>query len=100
MQRAIPDGNCLYRALSIALIFLKTGFNPGSGCGVHKEKNIGDAFHNATMIWLRHLIAHRMNGDDVDIYTKWNGLSLRRVLHIAKKYFEKYGTQRQFTNKR
>jgi len=77
-----------------------TGFNCGTGTELGKEKTIGDAFANVTMVWIRKLVAHRFAGHDVNLHTKWGKYSLATMFKLAKKTLAKYGTSRAFSEKR
>ena len=96
VQRVLPDGNCLYRALATGLIFQYTGFNCGSGGVPNKEKTLAEAFHNAAMMWIRQLVARRMNGEEVNLRTRWGKMSLSKLMRIAQKYLSRYGMHREF----
>ena len=100
VQRVLPDGNCLFRALSTGSLFTFTGFNCRSGSVPGKEKTLGDAFHNACMVWLRQLVARRMAGEQVDLHTRWGSMSLHKLFRIAKKYLSRYGIHREFAHRR
>ena len=100
VQRVLADGNCLFRSLATATILKFTGFNCGSGSEIGKEKNIGDAFHNVIMKWIRTLVAHRLAGSDVDMHTKWGKFSLFKVFKLARKFLTRYGTDREFASRR
>ena len=100
VQRVLPDGNCLYRSLATGLIFQYTGFNCGSGGVPNKEKTLGEAFHNAAMMWIRQLVARRMNGEGVSLRTRWGKMSLLKLMRIAQKYLSRYGMHREFATTR
>ncbi len=100
VQRVLPDGNCLFRSLAATSLLDFTGFNCGKGSGLGKEKTLGDAFHNATMQWIRALVAHRFAGHDVNLHTEWGKYSLHRLFKLAKKLLCRYGVDREFANKR
>jgi hypothetical protein len=100
VQRVLADGNCLFRSLATTSLLNFTGFNCGTGTAPGKEKTIGDAFHNITMLWIRRLVAHRFAGHDVNMHTKWGKYSLATMFRLAKKTLEKYGTGRAFSEKR
>lgn len=100
VQRVLADGNCLFRSLATTSLLNFTGFNCGTGTQLGKEKTIGDAFANVTMVWIRKLVAHRFAGHEVNLHTKWGKYSLFSMFKLAKKTLQKYGTARAFSDKR
>ena len=100
VQRVLPDGNCLYRALATGLIFQYTGFNCGAGGVPNREKTLAGAFHNAAMLWIRQLVARRMNGEDVSHRTRWGKMSVVKLMRVAQRYLSRYGLHRGFATTR
>ena len=61
-----------------------------------QRKTLAEAFHNAAMMWIRQLVARRMNGEEVNLRTRWGKMSLSKLMRIAQKYLSRYGMHREF----
>ena len=87
VQRVLPDGGCLFRAIATALLKVELGIRVGLGKKVGHEKIVGDAVQNAVSAWIRTLTMHRLAGGNVDRDTKWGKYSLEDVLQRVRQLF-------------